>query len=211
MKDESPDYKTIKLDLKQAIKSNEKIIGAITESIIRTNTIVRSAMFLLKDYVLNDPVKNIPQINEDFLDIMLQSVCVFPTCGRKSTTFAALREKLTNHYDKTLFQLNVQGFEKPTYTHLNTVLDYAAKSWMTMIVNNITQRYVTYVETYVNFSFSKRKTLEDLKANQSDKAERKKEKYSFLARLRKIKNDLLNVGNEKNDLQFGRQKLGEGT
>jgi hypothetical protein len=87
----------------------------------------------------------------------MQAVCVVPTRGRRSSGInREMKEKLRTYYDTQILGLHLPCYPKPTYTYLNTVLDYAAENWYKDITNNIIQRYVVYVETFVNFQFNKK-------------------------------------------------------
>jgi len=194
------DYKVIKLKLNQVLKYNDPIQDKIVDAVQRTNTIVRSAMYMFKDYTLQDPEKIIPTIDANLLDMMLQSVCVTPTRGRKSTTNASLKNKLKDYYRNQFATLHGHGDQvQPNYKHLNTVLDYEALSWLTSLENNIKQRYVTYVEAFVNHNF--KGELESIVSNSNDNAEMKTfKKNAFHRKLRKFKNALLDIAGEKHNL-----------
>ena len=191
-------YKCIKADLRQVVKPGfavEKLLEAVS----RAHAILREASFLLKDYVLSDPETNIPKINSDFLDMVFQSVCERPKTGRSKTTFQTVYDDLVRHYDTHILPEHDGGYRKPSYKHLNTILDYAAITWMTSIENNIKQRYVTYVEKYVNHHFDRVSTLNNIKSSSKNTKERDNMKTKFLRRLRTIKVALLTVdGSESN-------------
>ena len=192
-----PDYKTIKLNINQVLKDDGNLLETIRETVSRTHIITREAMFFLKHYILANPEGNIKSISENFLDIMLQSVCEQSSRGRKASTNADLKNKLITYYRDNVQKLHPETYKLPHYTHLGTVLDYAATSWITMIENNIKSQYVMYVETYVNFFFRKKAYLEKLKQLKLSTEHREKLKRQFLTRLRKVKNGLLDV--EPND------------
>ena len=166
---------------------------SILDAVDRTHSITREAMFFLKHYVMEDPDKRIQDISPEFLDLIMQSVCELPKTGRKATTNKSQKEDLIKYYNERIRCLHPDVYEPPNYKHLNTVLDYAAVSWMTMIENNIKQRYVSYVEHYVNFHFDKNHFLEVVKTSNLNTEERNKAKRSFFSGLRRIVKSLLDV------------------
>jgi hypothetical protein len=192
------DYKTIKLSLEQILIQNndealKKITNGIQDAVSRTNTIMRHAMFFLKLYILHDPVERISKLNTNFLDMVLKAVCVKPKNGRPSSTNCGTSKELSDFYDEHFAPLLPSGYERLKYNHLNTVLDYTAEGWITMIENNIKQQYISYVESYVNLHFGKRNFVEDLKTTCPDKNERDKIISNYCRRLRKIKTGILTV------------------
>ena len=63
---------------------------------------------------------------------------------------------------------------------------------------NISANYVKYIERFVNIHFEKKEKLQSIEDSKKDSKEVKKDKKNTLiTNLRKIKNDLLNIENEK--------------
>ena len=80
---------------------------------------------------------------------------------------------------------------------MNTVLDYLTIYIINMYENNIKQHFVEYVERYVNVVCKKKELIELIK-KQMITHKRKNDKIRRLnAELRKIKNDLLNIEDDK--------------
>src|SRR5947209_14051462 len=160
--DKESDYRTIKLSLKQVAK--DECIIKLTEVVTRMNAIWRRSFFVLKSYLLDDPIR-CDKIDEDFLDLLMQSVCKQSNKGRKATKNKDQKEELTEFYKSFCNKFPPNSLPTLHYTHLNTVLDYTAVSWFTAITNNIQVNYVNYVEAYVNHCFNKSNFIEDVKAD----------------------------------------------
>ncbi len=63
---------------------------------------------------------------------------------------------------------------------------------------NVTSNYVKYVERFVNVYFKKKEKLQSIEDSKKDSKEVKKnKKNTLITNLRKIKNDLLSIENEK--------------
>lgn len=197
-----PDYRSVKLHFNQVLKPDKiEVFQKIQDAVYRTHSITRESMFFLKSHILSDPDVIIPKLSTNYLDIVLQSVCEKPITGRPSSKNKDLKELLKRSYE-SFKALHGDKYEQPSYKHLNTVLDYAAKSWITMIENNVKQRYVSYVERYVNYHYNKKDVLEKLKTLNLNKEERDKQKRAFVARLRKIKNAVLDVSIKREKLKL---------
>ncbi len=63
---------------------------------------------------------------------------------------------------------------------------------------NVTSNYVKYIERFVNVCFKKKEKLQSIEDSKKDSKEVKKnKKNTLITNLRKIKNDLLSIENEK--------------
>jgi hypothetical protein len=183
-------YRCIKLAFKQIAKPDIDYT-CIYNAVLKMNDIITRATLFLKDYILSSPNEVIPLINEIFLDCILITVCeIKESRGRPpSPEIKELRVKLKKYYDENFKKLLPENALQLDYNNLNTVFDYTAKSWITAIKNNVTLRYVSYVESYVNHCFNKTNEIENIRKNTSlTKDERLKTEREFLTRLRKIKN-----------------------
>ena len=67
----------------------------------------------------------------------------------------ALRNTLTAFYNEHFAPLLPESDKEISYTHLSTVLDYAARQVKTVFETNIKLHYVEYVELYVNAVWQK--------------------------------------------------------
>jgi hypothetical protein len=83
------------------------------------------------------------------------------------------------------------------YENLSTVLEYLSTEVITMFENNIKQRFISYVERFVNVLLNKRERLEAIKES-AHTAEEKKGMTNILCReLCKVKNDILSANEPK--------------
>lgn len=188
-------YRCIKLAFDQIAKS-EQTIKLLRSYVDRANEIWRRSIHFLKYYLLED-LTRCSEIDTNFLDILMQSVCIQSTKGRKAEANLQQKTILMQIYQQFAKEFDQYLLPEMSYEHLNTVLDYIAITWMTAIENNIKSNYVTYVETYVNFHYDKNLFLTNLKQDKStDKQTKDKLKREFIKRLRSIKQDILNVGDE---------------
>jgi hypothetical protein len=197
MKKPPDDYKTIKLNISHVVRpSNEDVFRKIcNETVQRMHTITREAMFFLKVLVLENPGDIVEHIDVNFLDTLMQSICIQPATGRKPKKNKDLKAYLIQAYEEKMLPLHPVEFQhsRPTYTHLNTCLDYAAESWMTMIENNIKQHFTDYVEKYVNFHLNKKETLEHIDTLKINKTEKDKLKEAMAKRCRTVMKYLLQL------------------
>jgi hypothetical protein len=193
MKRKPPDYKTVKLNLAQILKPKhaEEFQNVCNDAVYRMHTITREAMFFLKFLVLEDPENIVPQITVNFLDILMQSVCIPPAQG-KSSTNDNLKSYLRKSYYERFKPLHPQDLNLK-YTYLSPALDYAAESWITMIENNIKQHYVDYVKRYVNFHLNKYEKMKNIDSMDISTTEKKNMKETLVRRLDKVSKYLLEL------------------
>jgi hypothetical protein len=187
-------YVTIKVPLSRI--TNPEVIKELQECVTTVNKIVTRSLLLLRAYLPSCTV--IPIINENFIDCLLKSVCVKETKQGRPPSDA--NKKLINKF-RIIYDRIFRGLpdmEDLSYTHLSTVLDYCATTIITDIENNIKQRYVQYIESFVNASFGLRTFLNNIKVIK-DTAIRNSLKYNFIKKLRLIKTDILSTGELKSD------------
>jgi hypothetical protein len=78
------------------------------------------------------------------------------------------------------------------YRNMTTVLDYLATEVITMYETNVKQRFVEYVERFVNVSWEKKALVAIIKKQRTTTARRRAATNALCAQLRRIKTDLLN-------------------
>ena len=112
---------------------------------------------LLKLYFLHlyDADRPFPTIDKQFTNALLKTVCALLRLP------AASRERGYCKYQndlKAFYNAHYQSLQPETlkYTHLNTVLDYLAIDVVTLYENNIKQRFVGYVERFVDVVWQKK-------------------------------------------------------
>ena len=176
-------FKGIKLPLKHVLKNPNINLPKLTQSIITCNKIRFHSLNLLKLYCLDQyhNTDQVPILDKVFVNACLKTVLYKDNRGTKpKKETQVLKDKLYMFYKE-----HYQSYQtdKLSGTHLSTILDYMTIEIITMFENNIKQRYTSYVEHFVNHSFSKQEKLKEMKT--------KEEKIVFLTQLKKIKNDLL--------------------
>lgn len=189
--DKGPTHKTVKTSLKSVAK-NDVVIEKLTKIAISTNVIVSHALRLLKLYFLDmyRQNKDFPKLDKNFIKIFLKIICEAPKQGRKrSEDTRTATSPITDFYNRYYREIQL---EKVTYTHMNTVLDYVSESIVTIYENNIEQRFVTYVERYVNVKWHKRDVIETINRLKLSSDKRKHLVSKLCNNLRRVKNDLLN-------------------
>lgn len=190
-----PHYKCIKTSLKSVVK-DERTIQEINSAAVNCNKIVIHSLQLLKMYFLHlyDNDQPFPVVNKQFVNSLLKTVCVAPTTGRRpSTSTADIKSGLKAFYDAHYRELQPETLK---YTHLNTVLDYLAIDIVTMYENNIKQRFVEYVERFVNVVWRKKALVKLMKKKFKTPKARQAAVSKLCRQLRLIKNDILS-GEEK--------------
>jgi hypothetical protein len=75
---------------------------------------------------------------------------------------------------------------------MTTVLDYLAIDVITMYETNVKQRFVEYVERFVNVSWEKKAMVAIIKKQRTTTARRRAATNALCTQLRRIKTDLLN-------------------
>ncbi len=190
---EQPYHKCIKTSLKSVVK-DERVIREINRVVANCNKIVIHSLQLLKLYFLHlyDTDQPFPPINKQFVNSVLKTVCVSPAVGRKpSASTASIKSNLKAFYDAHYKNMQPEILE---YTKLNTVLDYLAIDILTMYENNIRQRFVAYVEYFVNVVWRKKELIGLMKKRFKTPKARQAAVSKLCRQLRSIKNDILSGG-----------------
>jgi hypothetical protein len=198
-KNKPPDYfKCIKVPIKHILKNPEINASKINNAVMKCNKITIHTLLFMKLYLLDYYEKNnkLPNIDKVFVNSCMKILCNENASGRPpSKDTKELKDKLTIFYDKEYKPL-IQN-DPLDYTHLNTVLDYMTISIITMYENNIKLHYVEYIERYVNVVWKKKFMIEKIRKIFKTKKERDNRINKLCNELRKIKNDLLNVSDDK--------------
>jgi len=199
IKENPPDdfFKCVKVSLKHILKNEDINQPKINEVVIKAHKIVIHTLQFMKLYLLDHIDKNIklPVIDKVFINCCMKILCEESPSGRPpKQEIKDLKEKLTKFYKKHYEPLCQK--ETLDYTYMNTILDYLTIDVLTMYENNIKQHYIEYIERYVNVVWKKKQTFEEIK-DKKKKDEQKELINNFCSQLRRIKNDLLNIENEK--------------
>ena len=199
IKEHPPDdyFKCVKVSLKHIIKNYEIIQPKINKTAIKAHKIVIHTLQFMKLYLLAyyDKNSNLPKIDKVFINCCMKILCNQKTSGRPpKKEIKELKEKLTTFYNIHYKSL-CQG-EKLDYTHMNTILDYLTIDILTMYENNIKQHYIEYIKRYVNIVWKKKEMIEIIK-KYNKKGQQKELINKLCCQLRRIKNDLLNIENDK--------------
>jgi hypothetical protein len=190
-------YKCIKVPLKTIIK-HDIVNQKINNIVIKANKIIIHALQFIKLYSLRYYKNNkiLPTIDEEFINCVLKTMCNETPSGRPpSKKTAELKQTLKQFYKDEFKDLNVNT--NLDYLNMNTILDYISIDIKTMYDNNIKQHYVEYVERYVNVVWKKKFMIEKIRRIYKTKKMRKERINKLCADLRKIKNDILNVKDDK--------------
>ena len=95
-----------------------------------------------------------------------------------------------DHYLVSGVEIDIAG--------MGNAVNNMATEIMKSFKQNISANYVKYIERFVNIHFEKKEKLEAIENSKKDSKELKKnKKNTLITNLRKIKNDLLNIENEK--------------
>lgn len=190
-----PQYKTVKSSLAAIVRYPE-MVEKISEAAIVVDKIVTRSLMFLKLYLLHtksDP----PCVDENFIDTVFKTVCKETKRGRpKGQSNLALCKVLTAFYEQHFVPLLPAGDKDISYTHLSTVLDYAARQLHTVFETNVKSHYVEYVELYVNAAWQKYDLTQRIRRIKRIKRERDSAIRKLNSVLRDIKTDLLNVADE---------------
>lgn len=191
-----PHYKCIKTSLTSIVK-DERVVREISQIAANCNKIVMHSLQLLKLYFLHlyDADRPFPTIDKQFTNALLKTVCATPTTGRKpSAATASIKNDL-----KAFYNAHYQSLQPETlkYTHLNTVLDYLAIDVVTLYENNIKQRFVGYVERFVDVVWQKKALVRLMRKKFRTPRTRQVVVSKLCRQLRLIKNDILGGGTEK--------------
>ena len=192
--DKNSYYKCVKVPLKYIAKY-DKVIEKINETVIKANKIVIYSLQFIKLYCINeyDENKVLPKIDEEFINAVMKTMCKESSTGRPpSKKTKELKDKLKTFYDDHFKELMTDN--DLDYLHMNTILDYLATDILTMYENNIKQHYIEYLERFVNVNWNKKETIDKIN-EEKDLSKNQKEIQikEFVAELRKVKLDLLNI------------------
>ena len=194
-------FKCVKIPIKHVLKNPDINASKISDAVIKCNKIVIHTLMFIKLYLLDyyDKHNNIPNINDDFVNSCMKILCNDVKSGRPpSKEIKELKDKLTIFYNKEYKPL-IQN-DPLDYTNLNTVLDYLTTSIITMYENNIKLHFIEYIERFVNVINNKKEMLQmikdDLKSEEDKYIEKELINY-FCKDLRNIKNDILNIKDDK--------------
>jgi len=197
--DKPQDYfKCIKIPLKYVLKNQDINTPKITNAVIKCNKIMIHTLLFMKLYLLDyyEKHNNLPKIDKVFINSCMKILCSENSSGRPpKTAIKELKDTLTNFYISDYKPLIKN--EPLDYTHLNTVLDYLSIDILTMYENNIKLHFVEYIERFVNVIWKKKLIIEKIKKIYKTKKEQDDKINKLCNELRKIKNDILNISDEK--------------
>jgi transposase len=189
-------YKCIKTSLKSVVK-DERIVKIINDTVIMSNKIIIHSLQFMKLYLLHlhDNNKSFPKMNRQFINSIMKIVCIPPTRGKKpSASTLATKNELNIVYDKYYKDIQLDTLN---YRHMNTILEYLVVDILTMYENNIKQRFVEYIERFVNVIWKKKQLVKLMKTKYKTKKTRQSAISKLCNQLRKIKNDILSINKEK--------------
>jgi hypothetical protein len=187
-------FKCVKFPLGKLLNDNPTNIITcsikISQVAEKCDKIVTNALMFMKLYLLNhfEKFNSLPEIDSNFVLSCLIIQCTKATKGRPPNQETQdLRNKLTEFYDSDFLPL--LSSEKTDYDNLTQVLKYLATDIVTMYENNIKQHYVEYVQSYINFIWKKKETIN--KIREDHKEDSKKLVQAFCRELSKLKKDIL--------------------
>ena len=194
--DKGPTHKTVKISLK-SIARNDIVIEKLTEVAVTSNKIMLHTLQLMKMYLLDRHAKNLsfPTINRSLVTSFMKVLCKAPKNGRKpSESTKIAKDEITVFYESHYKHLQR---DELSYTHLNTVLDYLADTVVVMYENNISQRFLTHVERFVNVVWKKRELIRIIQKNTGTRDQQQHRLRKLSNNLRRVKHDLLNPDHSK--------------
>jgi len=152
------------------------------EALKATSTTTRSGRTVRKKVDVNyiDSSKlNFYKVNTDLEDNLFSWI--------KNEVVA---NKEVDHYLVSGVEIDIAG--------MGNAVNNMATEILKSFKQNVTSNYVKYVERFVNVCFKKKEKLQSIEDNKKYSKEVKKDKKNTLiTNLRKIKNDLLSIENEK--------------
>ena len=191
-----PYYHTIKTSLKSVVR-NTVVSQKLENAALLVNRIMIHTLQFMKLYFIScyDLDQPLPYLDEPFVTAVMKILCVPPTRGRppkpETQQVKDVLDKFYIDHYKPIMQ------DELNYENLGTVLEYLSTEVITMYENNIKQRFISYVERFVNVLLKKRERLEAIKES-AHTAEEKKELTNILCReLCKVKNDILSANEPK--------------
>ena len=189
-------YQCIKTSLASVVKDNV-VIEKLTDAALRANNIMIHTLQLMKLYLIHcyDTSIPIPTIDRQFTTSVMKVLCQEPTRGRPpSDGTKIIKDTLAAFYEQHYKPLVIGDLN---YRDMSTVLEYLPVDVITMYENNIKQRYIEYVERFVNVSWGKKELVAIIKKHKATTARRQEATNALCRQLRRVKNDLLNVNQEK--------------
>jgi hypothetical protein len=191
-----PHYRCIKTSLKSVVKE-QVVIDKLTDAAIRANNIMIHTLQFMKLYFVHCYGTNIPLpvIDKQFVMSVMKTLCKPPTTGRPpSERTKAIKDTLKEFYE---LHYESSMISELNYRDMTVTLDYLAIDVITMYENNIKQHFVEYVERFVNVSWCKKELLAVIKKYKHTAKERQIATNRLCQQLRRVKNDLLNVHQQK--------------
>ena len=190
-------YKAVKVPIKHIIKHPDINLPKINNLVLMSHKIIIHTLQFIKLYSLDYYDKNnkLPVIDKTFINCCMKIICSEKATGRPpKKEVKDLKDKLILFYDKYYKPIQLDKLE---YTYMNTILDYLTMDVMTCYENNIKEHFVEYVERYVNVIWQKKFMIDKIRKVKKTKRDRDNAVNRFNSDLRKIKNDLLNVEDNK--------------
>jgi hypothetical protein len=188
--DKKPTHKTIKTSLKSVAK-NDQVIAKLLPVVSMSHKIVVHTLLLMKLYFIHlyDTNQTIPKIDRAYVKCFMKVLCETPKRGRKPTQATVdCKEEISKFYQEHYAHLMSDTLN---YTHMNTLIDYVADGIVTIYENNIEQRFVSYVELFVNVCWEKKELVRIINSSIKTKIDKKQLVNKLCGNLRKIKNDLI--------------------
>lgn len=197
--DKRPTHKAIKVGLKTIVR-DDIVIQKLGDVVVRANKIVIHTLQFMKLYFIHcyDTEKPFPVVDRALVKCFMKVLCKSPSQGRPpSETTIATKAELEKFYKLHYEHLKD---EELTYTHMNTILDYLADTITTIYENNIEQRYMSYIDRFINVCWKKKQLIEIIKKSKRPQVVKHQLINTLTANLRKVKNDLLDTTYTKTSL-----------
>jgi predicted metal-dependent hydrolase len=197
--DKRPTHKAIKVGLKTIVR-DDIVIQKLGDVVVRANKIVIHTLQFMKLYFIHcyDNDTPLPIVDRALVKCFMKVLCKSPSQGRPpSEATVATKAELEKFYKLHYEHLKD---EELTYTHMNTILDYLADTITTIYENNIEQRFVSYIDRFINVSWKKNQLIEIIKKSKRTQVSKHQLINTLTANLRKVKNDLLDTTNTKTSL-----------
>jgi len=186
-------YKVVKTSLKNILKNPEINLEKIQDAVIRMNKIMTHTLQFLKLFLLHSYEIGNFLLDKNIIRGALKTVSI--TNHKKEFPVSQeLMSELSSFYIKNYLPLT--WIDIPSRTNLKEILKYAEEEIITMYENNIKLHFVEYVEKYVNVKWKKKFIEEKIRKIIKTKKERESRIRKFRQELRKIKQDLLDIGSE---------------
>jgi len=117
-------FKCIKVPLKY-ISKQETTIQVINETVIKANKIVINTLQFIKLFCIEqyNKDKTLPEINEDFINAVMKTLCIEPIKGTLGKKMQELRKPLKEFYNNEFIKLITTNPEKciKLYKFYNTI------------------------------------------------------------------------------------------